>query len=144
MKSETITDKAANRQGRATSDFDTQPYEEETPSHVTDKEPTKLVVPFGSEIDVVPLDAIDYIESAKRKVMIHAGGQVLQMYSTMRDMEARLSGNFMRCHNSFFVNMGHVVSARPGFLTLDSGAMVPVSKRYAKAVRECLGNAGRG
>lgn len=60
------------------------------------------------------------------------------LYSTMRDVIARLPENFLRCHNSYLVNAGRVASINPTEVVLTSGAKVPMSKRYAKEVRKQL------
>lgn len=100
--------------------------------------PTKLIVKFAREVHIVPVDTIDYVESIKRKVFIHADSGVHQMYSTMRDVIARLPESFLRCHNSYLVNAERVASVTPTEVVLTSGTKVPMSKRYAKEVRRQL------
>ena len=104
--------------------------------------PTKLIVKFAHEVHIVPIDTIDYVESIKRKVFIHADSGVHQMYSTMRDVMARLPGSFLRCHNSYLVNVERVASINPTEIVLASGTKVPMSKRYAKEVRKQLHASG--
>ena len=100
--------------------------------------PTKLVVKFAREIHLVPIETIDYIESIGRKVFIHSDDGIYQMYSTMRDIIAKLPESFLRCHNSYLVNSECVVTVRSTEIVLTSGAKIPISKRYAKGVRERL------
>lgn len=100
--------------------------------------PTKLVVKFAREIHLVPIETIDYIESIRRKVFIHSDDGIYQMYSTMRDIIAKLPESFLRCHNSYLVNSERVVTVRSTEIVLTSGSKVPISKRYAKGVRERL------
>ena len=104
--------------------------------------PTKLIVKFAREVHIVPVDTIDYVESIKRKVFIHADSGVHQMYSTMRDVIARLPESFLRCHNSYLVNAERVASITPTEVVLTSGTKVPMSKRYAKEVRTQLRASG--
>lgn len=104
--------------------------------------PTKLIVKFAREVHIVPVDTIDYVESIKRKVFIHADSGVHQMYSTMRDVIARLPESFLRCHNSYLVNVERVASITPTEVVLVSGTKVPMSKRYAKEVRTQLRASG--
>ncbi len=104
--------------------------------------PTKLIVKFAREVHIVPVDTIDYVESIKRKVFIHADSGVHQMYSTMRDVIARLPESFLRCHNSYLVNAERVASITPTEVVLVSGTKVPMSKRYAKEVRKRLRASG--
>ena len=100
--------------------------------------PTKLVVKFAREIHLVPIETIDYIESIRRKVFIHSDDGIYQMYSTMRDIIAKLPESFLRCHNSYLVNSERAVTVRSTEIVLTSGAKIPISKRYAKEVRERL------
>ena len=104
--------------------------------------PSKLIIKFGREMHLVPVDSIDYVESVKRKVFVHADGNVFQMYSTMKDIVAKLPPSFIRCHNSFLVNSSCILSMNSLELTLRSGEKVPMSKRYAKEVRERLRELG--
>lgn len=99
---------------------------------------TKLVVKFAREIHLVPVETIDYIESIRRKVFIHSDDGVYQMYSTMRDIIAKLPESFLRCHNSYLVNSERVVTVRSTEIVLTSGSKIPMSKRYAKEARERL------
>lgn len=99
---------------------------------------TKLVVKFAREIHLVPVETIDYIESIRRKVFIHSEDGVYQMYSTMRDIIAKLPESFLRCHNSYLVNSERVVTVRSTEIVLTSGSKIPMSKRYAKEARERL------
>lgn len=99
---------------------------------------TKLVVKFAREIHLVPVETIDYIESIRRKVFIHSDDGVYQMYSTMRDIIAKLPGSFLRCHNSYLVNSERIVTVRSTEIVLTSGSKIPMSKRYAKEARERL------
>ena len=75
--------------------------------------PTKLIVKFAREVHIVPVETIDYVESIKRKVFVHADGGVYQRYSTMRDVIARLPESFLRCHNSYLLNAERVASINP-------------------------------
>lgn len=99
---------------------------------------TKLVVKFAREIHLVPVETIDYIESVRRKVFIHSDDGVYQMYSTMRDIIAKLPESFLRCHNSYLVNSERIVTVRSTEIVLTSGSKIPMSKRYAKEARERL------
>ena len=104
--------------------------------------PSKLIIKFGREMHLGPVDTIDYVESVKRKVFVHADAGVFQMYSTMKDIMAKLPASFIRCHNSFLVNSARIATVSSLELALGSGAKVPVSKRYAKEVRAQLRELG--
>lgn len=138
MKSETIRDKT-------TTSRKSQQQEPESMHRALDEDgagglpaPSKLIVKFRHQIHIVPIDSIDYVESAKRKVLIYTDHEIFQMYSTMKDMAKRLPEHFVRCHNSFFVNIDRVATGGASTLTLQSGVVIPISRRYAKQIRERL------
>ena len=45
---------------------------------------------------------------------------------------------FMRCHNSFYVNMDYIVCYERYFFTLEDGTKVPISKMNYKQNIECF------
>nr|WP_275960623.1 LytTR family DNA-binding domain-containing protein [Pseudoflavonifractor capillosus] len=46
-----------------------------------------------------------------------------------------LAGVFCRCHNSFLVNMAHIVQITRKAASLDNGTSVPVSRGYYETAR---------
>lgn len=138
MKSETIRDKSTMSRKRSALDASAAQRVQHAGNPDEVPIPTKLIVKFAREVHIVPVDTIDYVESIKRKVFIHADSGVHQMYSTMRDVIARLPESFLRCHNSYLVNAERVASVTPTEVVLTSGTKVPMSKRYAKEVRKQL------
>ena len=44
--------------------------------------------------------------------------------------------SFCRCHQSFYVNMQHVVSMNPDSFTLSNGQPIFISRTYKKAAKE--------
>lgn len=54
----------------------------------------------------------------------------------LSDLEQQICGDtFLRCHQSYIVNMYHVMEAS-GTALITGGMMVPVSRRYAAAVQK--------
>lgn len=138
MKSETIRDKSTRSRKTQALETDAarRQQNEENPDEVP--APSKLIVKFNREIHIVPVSDISHVESVKRKVFIHTDSTIFETYSTMKDIIAKLPNSFIRCHNSFLVNSSRVAAVGASLLTLRSGAQVPVSRRYAKDVRERL------
>ena len=56
-------------------------------------------------------------------------------YSRVGDVESRLDDRFVRCHQSFIINLEHVSSMRSNSLTMDNGSVIPVSQPRQKNVR---------
>lgn len=87
----------------------------------------------------IPYGKILYISSQQHVLSICCtDGRVQQSTGKLDDLEQQICGEaFLRCHQSFIVNMYHVreLSGRELVLLAD-GQKVPVSRRYYKEIRE--------
>lgn len=96
-------------------------------------------VHVGSSIVALQVRTISYVESDRRKVRIHVPEcSVLETYATLVSMKEQLPSTFVHCHQSFLVNMGHIVELRRSSILLRSGEVVPVSQKKRKATHEAL------
>lgn len=87
----------------------------------------------------IPYGKILYISSSGHVLFIHCtDGRVQESTGKLNDLEQQICGDtFLRCHQSFIVNMYHVREFSGMELTLVSEAeKVPVSRRYYAAVQE--------
>ena len=83
----------------------------------------------GRVIEILA-DDIRYIESREHNCMIHMGKELIETGAsmTLTALESLLpSSLFMRCHNSYIVNLSHVESVDKAFV-LKSGEKVPISR----------------
>lgn len=78
-----------------------------------------------------------YIESSNSKCMLHTvSGNVYTVYKTLNTIEQELADpSFLRCHQSFLVNMAHVRQIGKQF-QLTSGEIIPIRQRGIKPVRQ--------
>lgn len=78
-----------------------------------------------------------YIESSNSKCMIHTvSGGVHTAYKTLSTIEKELNDpRFLRCHQSFLVNMDHVRQIDKDFL-LANGETIPIRQRGVKPARQ--------
>lgn len=59
------------------------------------------------------LDDILYIESQSHKLQFKTRDESLSMYGRIDELESKLEDYlFLRCHQSFLVNMGHIEKIR--------------------------------
>lgn len=97
----------------------------------------KLAVSFNHQTQVLDTDSIEYLESSRRKMLIHMrDGSVFETYATMADMMERLPRSFIRCHKSFVVNPDHVARLAKGHFESASGAVIPLSGKYRQQAKE--------
>ena len=90
-----------------------------------------------SQIIRIPIYEIMYIESSNTKCIIHCDGDIdYTVYKKLSEIETELNdSHFLRCHQSYLVNMAHIVEANECFI-LSNGANVPIRKRDAKQFKD--------
>ena len=85
----------------------------------------------------IPYGKILYISSREHVLSIRCtDGRVQESTGKLNDMERQICGDtFLRCHQSFIVNIYHVEGMRGLDLTV-AGERIPVSRRYYTEVRK--------
>ncbi len=78
------------------------------------------------------------IQSRKRICEISTETNVYSAYVKISDIEKQLPENFIRCHQSYVVNLKHIESTDGKHLTLKSGDHIPVSRKYSSVVSKLL------
>lgn len=90
------------------------------------------ILPFrvkGGEMIKIKNSGIAYFESRMRKVILHGtNGEETEMYGKLNEIEHGLPKNFIRCHQSYIVNMNAAVTLNTCTFTMRGGAEVPVSQ----------------
>ena len=78
-----------------------------------------------------------YIESSNSKCILHTtSGGAYTVYKTLNTIEKELGDRrFLRCHQSFLVNMDHIRQVGKQLL-LSNGIYVPIRQRGVKPVRQ--------
>ncbi len=104
----------------------------------------RVVIKSGTQVEVIPADAIEYLEAADDYVEIHTGTDKLLKQQTLTWFEQRLDPDkFIRVHRSFIVAIARISKIEPYskdsfVLTLKSGKEVNVSKAGMKSLKEKL------
>jgi two-component system, LytTR family, response regulator len=104
----------------------------------------RLLVKHDGRVTVVPLEEVDWIESADNYVRIHSRGRSILLRETLRDLEEQLPpSRFARVHRGAMVNLARVRELQPMFggesvILLTTGAKVPLSRGYRDRFRERL------
>lgn len=97
-----------------------------------------LTIRRKGELRQVPLSSIQYIESDRRKLLVHAEDQVYTYYGKLPALLSELPPYFVQCHQSYAVNLNQVKSLQAGGVTLLSDITLPVSRRRYQAFRSAV------
>ena len=98
----------------------------------------QIAVETAAGFVLVPPGEIRYISRDNRKAVIHCGQQSYAVKSSLAELEVIFADyDLIRCHQSFLLSLGHVVSVekssfgRTYAAVVDTGERVPVSRgRY--------------
>ena len=75
------------------------------------------------------VDSILYMERDLRRTHIHCIDKEFTCYTKPDAIISGLNSSpFLRCHQSFWVNLGHVSVLRGSSFILDNGAIIPISR----------------
>lgn len=105
------------------------------------KWPERLTFRNGDHFSFVPVDTVDWVESANNYVVLHCGVKQHLMGETLTNLENRLNPEkFLRVHRCRIVNVSRITAVRPFLsgtyqLELHSGTRLSSGKQYSDAVR---------
>ena len=103
-----------------------------------------LPVTCGGAVRRLPVGKIVYMESNRRKVIVHMVDDTVETYAKLSDLEDQLPPNFVRSHMSFLVNMNYLEWVDGKTATLSTGIQLPVSRQRSVATREAFHRHLRG
>jgi two-component system LytT family response regulator len=104
----------------------------------------RLIVRNADRFDFVPVDSIDWIESANNYTLLHCRSKDYVYAENMSALERLLDpGKFVRVHRSHMVNLTRIagVNAIAGGiyeLELHGGAKVSTGRQYGERMRKLL------
>lgn len=108
------------------------------------KWPERLVVRNGERVDLVPVETIDWIDSANNYVELHCGAKQYLMAETMANLEAKLDPEkFIRIHRGRIVNTSRIIAIHPLMsstyaIELRNGVRLTSGRQYKNAVQQLL------
>ncbi len=121
-----------------------KPVEEKALKQLTDKVSKNLLRNKEQNLSIksrgqtcsIPYGKILYISSREHTIFIYCkDGVVQECKGKLNEIALQVCGDvFLRCHQSFLVNMYHVDNLRGNELTL-SGFHIPISRRYYAEVK---------
>lgn len=96
---------------------------------------------LGNRVRLITLDEVDYIATSPAGVQVVCGTAEFFTDVTLKVLEERTS--LMRCHKQYLINIDNIreiVLQEGGYakITLKSGMIIPVSRRYLKVIKKRL------
>jgi len=104
----------------------------------------RFVVRQGDRLEFVPVDTVDWIESANNYVVLHCGSKQHVLADTLTNLDKTLDPKkFLRIHRCRIVNVSRVAGARPFLsgtyqLELQNGTRLGTGRQYRDAVRQLI------
>jgi two-component system LytT family response regulator len=104
----------------------------------------RLVVRNEERIDLVPVDSIDWIESANNYTVLHCGAKTHILGQTLSGLEQRLDPQcFLRIHRRRIVNLLRVVALIPELggiydVELSDGTRLSTGRQYRDGVQALI------
>jgi len=105
----------------------------------------RLLVPVGEQLQLIDVDAIEWLEADDNYVHVHAAGANYLLRRTLADLLVQLGEQrFVRIHKSAAVNLAQIQSLSPLFkgdyeLLLRDGQRLRLSRRYREALFARMG-----
>jgi two-component system, LytTR family, response regulator len=89
----------------------------------------------------INLADIDFIEGMKNYVAIHCGEKKTLVYTSMKELEERLSKNFLRVHKSFIIPIGKITGIEGNLLRLKNvNSEILIGENYKADLMEIIRN----
>ena len=96
--------------------------------------PTHLTFTVRGNIIKVEPNKIIYFESNKRNVTIHTEKEDITIYGKLDEIMNSLSSIFVRCHQSYILNMEYVSTLEKNEFILTDNTNIPISQaKYASS-----------
>jgi two-component system, LytTR family, response regulator len=111
-----------------------------------EKWPERIVVKNGERFEFVPVETIDWIESADNYVQLHCKAKEYLLGETLTNLQSRLDPDkFIRIHRRRIVRISSVVAVHPLFggtyeLELKGGPRLTSGRQYKDAIRSLIRN----
>ncbi len=108
------------------------------------KWPDRIVVKNGERFELVPVESIDWVESANNYVQLHCGSKRHLLGETLTSLETRLNPKvFLRIHRGRIVNSSRIVAIHPLLsgtyeMELRNGIRLTTGRQYKDTVQQLI------
>lgn len=87
-----------------------------------------FVITFKGKIFKIRTKDVLYFESEKRTIILHGRQENWKVYRKLDDIQKIVPDYFLRCHQSYLVNMNEIKTIRPFRIEMVQGELIPVSR----------------
>jgi len=104
----------------------------------------RLAIKNEEGFDLVPVESIDWVESANNYVQIHCGSKQYLLAESLTHLENRLNpSKFLRVHRCRIINVSRILAVHPMLggtyeMELRGGTRLSTGKQYKDAVQALL------
>lgn len=97
-----------------------------------------LSIQLKDKIKIIQTKDIYYLERHKRTTYIYCQDEVIQTALKLKDLLPSLPFPFIRCHNSYIVNLDMVSECKRTYIILHNNDInpIPISRAYHQSVKE--------
>lgn len=92
----------------------------------------------------IDITEIEYIEKQVNKCILKEDNKEFEYYITLKDLEDIILNtgyrNFVKCHQSYLINLRWVWKWESNLFTLKNGDKIPISRKYKKIAEERFKN----
>lgn len=99
---------------------------------ISDRKSKLLKISYQKTDYLIPILDIIYLEAMGRYVYIHTMEQEYRYIRSLKDILPELSDEFVRCHNSYIINLNYVQSINRTKCELIKGISIPISITYSR------------
>lgn len=130
-------------------DYLVKPFSRDTFEHTMERfirtlstNKNRVVVSRRGQKSVVKSADILYCEVIDRKIYLHlAGGDLVEYYGKISQLENELGGGFVKSHRSYLVNLEHIKSCGANYIIVSGDERVPLSRsRRAELLDALMGD----
>lgn len=88
----------------------------------------------------IPMESILFFEARDKRIRLRTQAQQIEFHDTLQALATSLPEAFLRVHNAFIVNMGHVaaVEYKAREIVFQNGMRIPFSRTYKPNLQNAL------
>ena len=83
----------------------------------------------------IPMDNIFWFQSVKRQISVCTFADNISYYGKLDELVGHKYKNFVRCHQSFFVNMKQITQLNVTSMVLNNNVQIPISQSRKKSTQ---------